>query len=176
MPKRSAPVQNIEIDKLTDCIVHKESGEELETNLVPITLDDLKGVKKKKGEWHFNWRKELKMQDRVVYKLTTLNDPETIQGLVSVSAIDGYHYLNLVESAPINFGVNKIHEGVAGNMFAFCCKLSEDSGNEGIVSFESKTKLIHHYQDTLGAVKIRGQKMVIYPEQASFLIDKYFKK
>jgi len=175
MPKRSALAQDIEIDKLTDCIVLRESGEEFSTILTPVKLKDLKGVRKKKGEWQFNWRDEVKIEERTVYKLTTVADPETIQGLVSIEDKGDHHYLHLVESAPSNFGKNKLHEGVAGNLFAFCCKLSSDSGNEGFVAFKAKTVLLEHYQKTLGATPEGGQRMIIYPEEASFLIDKYFK-
>jgi len=43
-----------------------------------------------------------------------------------------------------------------------------------VVSFTSKTKLIDHYEKTLGATHIGGHKMVIYPQDALKLIRKYF--
>jgi hypothetical protein len=58
---------------------------------------------------------------------------------------------------------------------AFICKESWDKGYEGFVSFISKTKLIEHYERTLGAVNVGGHKMVIFPKEALQLIKKYFK-
>jgi hypothetical protein len=82
--------------------------------------------------------------------------------------------LHLVENAPFNFGKNKLYEGVAGNLFAFTCKQSWDKGYQGFVSFTSKTRLIAHYESTLGAVHVGGHKMVIYPHEALKLIRKYY--
>jgi hypothetical protein len=39
----------------------------------------------------------------------------------------------------------------------------------------AKTKLIHHYEKTLGAVNVGGHLMIINTEAALKLIDKYFK-
>jgi hypothetical protein len=39
----------------------------------------------------------------------------------------------------------------------------------------SKTKLIEHYEQTLGAVNVGGHKMVIFPDEALKLIKMYFK-
>jgi hypothetical protein len=41
--------------------------------------------------------------------------------------------------------------------------------------FTSKTKLIDHYQRTLGAVHLGNHRMVIYPNAAEKLISLYFK-
>jgi len=80
----------------------------------------------------------------------------------------------LAESAPINFGPDKKHEGLGGNLFAFACKLSWDAGNEGFVSYQAKTKLIRHYEMLLGAIHIGGGNMIIYPKEALFLIKHYY--
>jgi hypothetical protein len=45
---------------------------------------------------------------------------------------------------------------------------------QGFVSFTSKTRLIEHYENTLGATYVGGQKMVIFPQEALKLIKKYF--
>jgi hypothetical protein len=47
-------------------------------------------------------------------------------------------------------------------------------GYQGFVSFTSKTKLIEHYEDTLGATHVGGHRMVIFPTEALQLIRKYF--
>ena len=175
MPKKRVHLLDIEIDELTNSIKHIATGESFDTVLVPITLKDLAGVRKKKGEWQFNWRKEIRKEDATVYKLTTVDQPDIIQGLVSITDRGDHFYLNLAESAPHNFGPQKQHDGVGGNMFAFCCKLSNDNGQDGIIAFQAKTRLIRHYTDKMGAVHLGNQNMIIYPEEALFLIDKYFK-
>ena len=83
-------------------------------------------------------------------------------------------FINLVENAPFNIGKKKLYEGVPGNLFAFACKLSWDNGNQGLVSFVSKTRLINHYASTVGAVHLGNHQMVIYPHEALQLIKKYF--
>ena len=60
--------------------------------------------------------------------------------------------MHLVESAPFNKGKIKVYRGVPGNLVAFACKLSFQRGHEGNVSFFSKTQLVQHYIDTLGAM------------------------
>jgi hypothetical protein len=94
--------------------------------------------------------------------------------LVSVTDKKDHFYLHLIENAPFNLGKSKLYAGVAGNLFAYVCKLSWDAGYEGYVTFESKTQLIHHYQATLEAVHIGGHRMVIAPVAALKLIKKYF--
>ncbi len=163
----------VEIDKLTNSIVNKISGDSFPTDVHPISKADLKIVSKKNG-WLFNWASEYKLKDRQVFKLTIRNNPEIIQGLLSISDYGDHFYLHLIESSPFNIGKNKIYEGVPGNLFAFTCKTSWDKGYQGFVSFTTKTKLVEHYQKTLGATHIGGHKMVIFPQEGLKLIKKYF--
>jgi hypothetical protein len=134
---------------------------------------DFKNTIDKNG-WFFNWQNEYKLTDRQVFKLTILNNPEIIQGLLSISDYNDHYYLHLIESSPFNLGKKKLYEGVPGNLFAFTCKTSWEKGYQGFVSFTSKTKLINHYESTLGATHIGGHKMVIFPQEALKLIKKYF--
>lgn len=163
----------IEIDKLTNSIANVISGDSFPTDVHPLLKTDLKNVVKKNG-WLFNWADEFKLKDRQVFKLTIRNNPGIIQGLISISDFKDHFYLHLIESAPFNLGKNKIYEGVPGNLFAFTCKLSWDKGYQGFVAFTSKTKLINHYEKTLGATHIGNQKMIIFPKEALKLINKYF--
>jgi hypothetical protein len=163
----------IEIDKLTNSIVNTISGDSFPTDVHAVTRIDLKNTNKR-NEWLFNWSSEFKLTDRQVFKLTIRNNPEIIQGLLSISDYADHYYLHLIESAPFNLGRNKLYEGVPGNLFAFTCKSSWDKGYQGFVSFTSKTKLIEHYEKTLGATHIGGHKMVIFPAEALKLIKKYF--
>jgi hypothetical protein len=173
MPKQSKYHISVEIDKLTNSIQNTISGDSFPTDVHPLTKSDLKNITKK-NNWLFNWGEEYKMVDRIVFKLTIRNNPDIIQGLVSISDYKDHFYLHLIESAPFNLGRNKLYEGVPGNLFAFTCKISWDQGYQGFISFTSKTKLIDHYEKTLGATHIGGQKMVIFPKESLKLIKKYF--
>lgn len=82
--------------------------------------------------------------------------------------------MHLIESAPFNIGKNKTYLGVPGNLVAFACKLSFQRGGEGYVAFLSKTKLIAHYEKSLGAVHFGGHNMIITTEAALKLTNKYF--
>lgn len=165
---------NLVIDDLTNSIRQVDSGESFETEVLPVTDEDIKIATKKNG-WHFTWKTEYNQDDRSVFKLIKSDEPDVIQGLLSLSDLEGYVYVNLAESAPINFGTDKLHEGVGGNLFAYACKRSWDDGNEGFVSFQAKTKLITHYEKVLGAVHTGGHNMIIYPQEALFLIKQYYK-
>jgi len=163
----------IEIDSLTNSIQNAISGDSFETNVTALIKADLKTVTKTNG-WKFNWGAELKESDRSVYKLTIHGNPSIIQGLASISDYGDHYYLHLVESAPFNQGKKKLYLGVPGNLFAYICKLSWDKGYEGFVAFQSKTRLIKHYENTLGATHAGGHKMVIFPPAALKLIQQYF--
>jgi hypothetical protein len=165
---------NLVIDDLTNSVRQIDSGESFATDILPATKEDIKQATKKEG-WHFVWKTEFSKVDRAVYKLIRTDKPDIIQGLISLSDMAGFVYVYLAESAPINFGPNKKHEGVGGNLFAYACKRSWDMGNDGFVSFQAKTKLISHYEKVLGAVHIGDQNMIIYPQEALFLIRHYFK-
>lgn len=164
---------DIWIDKLTNSIVNTISGDSLPTEVFDVTAQDLKLVTKSRG-WNFNWKGEIKKENTRVIKLTVINNPEIIQGLMSFEDKGDHIFINLVENAPFNIGNKKLYEGVPGNLFAFACKLSWDNGNQGLVSFVSKTKLINHYVSTVGAVHLGNHQMVIYPYEALKLIKKYF--
>lgn len=64
--------------------------------------------------------------------------------------------------------------GVAGNLFAFACKLSFEAGYEGFVAFDSKSALIEHYKKKLYATHFKGQRMFIDTVSALRLVEKYF--
>lgn len=174
MPIRDIYKLDFEIDKLTDSILNTISGDSFQTEISLLTKSDLKTITKIKG-WLFNWRHEFNQPDREVYKLTITNNPEIVQGLISIAVRTDHVYMFLLESAPFNLGKKKLYEGVPGNLVAYACKVSFQRGGEGFVSFESKTKLIDHYVNTLGAVHFGGQIMVIDTIAAKRLVDKYFK-
>jgi hypothetical protein len=121
MPKETKYYINVEIDRLTNSVQNTISGDSFPTDVHPISKADLKSINKK-NKWLFNWSQEFKMTDRNVFKLTIKNNPDIIQGLVSISDYTDHFYLHLIESAPFNLGRHKLYEGVPGNLFAFTAK------------------------------------------------------
>ncbi len=174
MSRQSKYHLDIEIDRLSESILNTISGDSFATEIHQATKADLQGVIKAKG-WKFSWLAELKQANREVYKLTIVDNPDIIQGLISISDFKDHYFLHLIESASFNLGKKKLYEGVPGNLVAFVCKQSWDRGYEGFVAFYSKTKLIEHYSKSLGATHVGGQKMIIFPHAALNLITKYFK-
>jgi hypothetical protein len=164
---------NFEIDKLTNSIENVKSGDSFPTEISLLTKVDIKGLTKK-NRWQFNWNNEFKIPTRDVYKLTISNNPTIIQGLINLEVKTNHVYMHLIESAPFNIGKTKTYLGVPGNLVAFACKRSFQRGNEGSVSFLSKTKLIKHYENTLGAVHFGGHNMIITTVAALNLTNKYF--
>jgi hypothetical protein len=161
------------IDKLTNSIENVVTGDSFATEISILTANDLKTATTKNG-WLFNWKDEYKEPARDVYKLTIVNNPTIIQGLISLEVKSDHVYMHLVESAPFNKGKTKMYSGVPGNLVAFACKLSFQRGHEGNVSFLSKTQLVDHYIKTLGAFHFGGRVMIIETQAALKLINKYF--
>jgi len=161
------------IDKLTNSIENVVSGDSFATEISLISFNDLRLVSKPKG-WVFNWRQEFNEPARDVFKLTIVNNPLIIQGLISLEVKVDHVFMHLVESAPFNKGKNKVYNGVPGNLVAYACKLSFQRGHQGNVSFISKSELIQHYIKTLGAIHFGGRLMIIETQAALKLIDKYF--
>jgi hypothetical protein len=162
------------VDKLTNSIENIVTGDSFPTEVSIVTRDDLRLATKKNG-WVFNWLTEFKQPEREVYKLTIINNPNVIQGLLSVQVKPDHVYMHLIESAPFNKGKTKMYAGVPGNLVAFACKFSFQRGHNGNLAFISKTQLIKHYEETLGAMHFGGRLMIIETQTALKLIDKYFK-
>jgi hypothetical protein len=159
---------------LTNSIENVITGDTFPTDIILISNSDLKNITKK-NEWAFDWKFEYKQPERDVYKLTIVNNQSVIQGLISLEIKSDHVYMHLVESAPFNKGKTKIYAGVPGNLVAFACKLSFQRGHEGNVSFISKSQLVQHYIDSLGALHFGGRLMIIDTNAALKLINKYFK-
>ena len=174
MKRRKEIGLEFEVDKLTNSIENVKSGDSFPTEISLLTKVEVKGLTKK-NKWQFNWASEMKIPEREVYKLTISNNPNIIQGVISLEVKTDHVYMHLIESAPFNVGKEKIYIGVPGNLVAFACKLSFQRGGEGYVSFLSKTKLIEHYEKSLGAIHFGGHSMIITTEVALKLTNKYFK-
>ena len=166
--------QSFIIDKLTDSILNTISGDSFQTEVSRLTSIDLKIITKK-NNWNFDWKSEFTNIQKEVYKLTIINNSNIIQGLLSITIEQDHIYINLLESSPFNIGKNKLYEGVAGNLVAFACKVSFQKGYDGFVAFTAKTNLIKHYEESLGALHFKNQRMIIETEASKKLVKKYFK-
>lgn len=173
MAKARTTGLSFEIDKLTRSIENVVTGDSFATVVLPFTERDLKTVARSKG-WLFNWKQESRQPGRFVYKLTIVENPSVIQGLVSLEALADHVVMHLVENAPFNLGRNKVYAGVLGNLVAFGCKRSFELGFSGNLAFLSKTRLITHYEETLNAIHVGGGRMIIETAAAQYLVDKYF--
>ncbi len=173
MGRRTKKYLNFVIDKLTNSIENTLTGEIFDTEITRITDKDFKTIKSK--DWQFNWKSEFKDKSKLIFKLTTTNNPTIIQGLLSIEDKDDHIFMHLVESSKFNLGKHKIYLGVPGNLVAYACKVSFDKGYEGYVAFDSKTILIEHYQKSLGATHLRDRRMFVDTKAAGKLVSQYFK-
>lgn len=162
------------IDKLTNSIERAETGERFQTKVLPVTEKDGGKITKTKG-WQFNWKLELNNPERLVFKIVIDGEATAIQGLMSLELKSDHVFVHLIESAPCNKGKSKMYVGVPGNLVAFACLISFQNRFEGNVSFISKTKLINHYIQSLGAMHFGGGVMIIENRAALKLINRYFK-
>ena len=173
MKKSSNKPLDFVIDKLTNSIENTSTGEVFDTEIVQLTLKDLKQIHK--ADWQFDWTKEIKDKTKEVYKLTTVNNSTIIQGLISIEDKQDHIFMHLIESAKFNKNKNKVYLGVPGNLVAYACKVSVDKGYQGFLAFDAKTALIKHYEESLYATHFRGLRMFIETNAAMRLISQYFK-
>jgi hypothetical protein len=164
---------DVEIDELTNSIKNVISGDSFSTDISRITKADLKKITLQ-NDWQFDWKIELKHPERDVYKLTIVNNQSIVQGLISLEVKSDHVFMHLVESAPFNKGKTKLYSGIPGNLVAFACKLSFQRGHEGNIAFISKSQLIDHYIESLGATHVGGRLMIIDSVAAFKLINRYF--
>ncbi len=164
---------DFKVDKLTNSIENIVTGEVFETDVNALLITDLPLLQG--GKWQFDWEREIRDNARTVYKLTTKENPSVIQGLMSVEDRLDHIFVHLVESASFNKGSQKLYVGVPGNLMAFACKLSFESGYQGCVAFDAKTRLIPHYESTLGAKRFGGIRMLLDSIAAYHLVRRYFK-
>ena len=164
---------DIEIDRLTHSIENVITGECFPTGIIPLAKNDLPQITKREG-WKFNWKSEFGLSNREIFKLTIIDNPAIIHGLISISIEMGFIEMHLIESAPFNIGSNKMYYGVPTNLVAFACKRSFEYGFDGYVAFMAKTVLIEHYKKILGAVSIGNQRIMIETPQARILVSRYF--
>lgn len=161
---------SVEIDKITNSIENVITGEIVQTEFSKVNVKEIK-----KKDWLFDWHLELKNKEKVVYKMTTVENKNIIQGLLSLIVEDNFISIGIVENAKFNRGKNKLYFGVGGNLFAYACKVSKEFGFKGFVGFVAKTALIEYYIKSLGAEVAMGQRMYIGEESSQKLTNHYFK-
>ncbi|MBR1673106.1 MAG: hypothetical protein IJ702_09265 [Fretibacterium sp.] len=161
---------DIFIDKLTDCLVDRDTGKSCETEYrvrdTPARPKDYKG-------WKFDCRRTEANGYRI-YELFLANDG-VVQGRISLRISGGVADVDIVEAAPHNYGHLGRYKGVGAHLFAIACKVSLDNGCDGVVAFTAKSNLIEHYKESLGAVEIAPRRMVIFEDAAKKLLEKYMK-
>ena len=159
------------IDKLTDCLVEKETGEIVETEYkertTPIKPKDYRG-------WKFNWNITEK-NGYTTYELF-LKGSNIVEGRISLKIDGGVADVDIVETAPHNYGHDGKYEGVGGHLFAIACQISLENGCDGFVAFTSKSDLVQYYMETLKAQVFSGRRMFIDEDAAQILLDKYIRK
>ncbi|MDR1939719.1 MAG: hypothetical protein LBQ40_02870 [Clostridiales bacterium] len=139
---------NIEIDKLTACVIDRKTGKEIDTKVEKIDIKEFNY--KKAGFVSFDWSKEERLGHEI-YALRLETD-KSIQGLVTFheEAENRTFKVDLAESAIQNRGQDGKLEGVGGNLFAFAGKQSIEKGYNHIY-FASKTNLMEYYGKKFGA-------------------------
>jgi hypothetical protein len=162
---------DIVIDTITDCLIDARTGEEVETEYrkreTPVRSKDYRG-------WKFNWSITEK-NGYDIYELF-LKDDDTVQGRISVKVGGGVADVDIVETAPHNYGRLGRFEGVGAHLFAIACQVSFDAGCDGFVTFTSKSSLVEYYKKKLNAGVFRGRRMYIDEEASQILLDKYMRK
>jgi len=165
---------DIQIDKLTPCLVDASTGEELQTVFSIASDEDISGLLGK--GWLFDWSDE-ELRKTNIYRLLIVGD-DTIQGLISAEVVRGAVYVHLAESAPHNLPPNKKYDGVGGHLFAIAMKLSLSNGFGGYIFMDAKNQeLVDHYIDKLGARRVstrfHDHRLEVSEENAQRVIEKY---
>lgn len=164
-------VVDIQIDKLTDCLVERKSGNIVDTKYT----EHITSIKKKEyAGWKFNWSTTQKNGYKV-YELF-VEDDTTVQGRISFKIEGGVANIDIVESAPHNYGHNGLYIGVGGHLFAIACQCSLEAGCNGVVAFTAKSDLVEYYKKELNAIEIMPRRLVIFEDEAKVLLDKYIRK
>ena len=169
---------SIEIDRLTPCLIHKATGQTVNTHFEIATKSDLKDLQSK--HWNFNWNSS-SLKNANIYKLMVEGDSE-IQGLIAVTdkPEDYALYIDIAESAPHNIGENKIYEGVGGHLFAIAAIESVKRGYDGYLFLDAKNvQLVEYYKQKFGATLMgipHPYRMYIDERSAHKLIQIYTMK
>lgn len=142
-----------------------------------ISKAEVKELPLRRDGWQFTWRSLGKTEGSDFYKMTKVDTPSDIEGMLMLTVInEEMLYMNNIEVAPHNYGSKGKYDHVAGCLIAFGCYKSLELGKNsyrGYLSFDSKTELINLYEEKYGATHAMGHKMFFDPEAGKRLIEKY---
>lgn len=124
--------------------------------------------------WKFDWA-ITQRNGYHVYELF-VNGDNTVQGRVSLKIGGGVANVDIVETAPHNYGHTGKYLDVGGHLFAIACQVSLENGCDGVVAFDSKSDLVEYYKKELNAVEIYPRRMVIFEDAAQVILDRYIRK
>ena len=106
---------DIEIDILSESVVEVLTGEIFKTHVSKASIEFLNKIHKKNG-WKFNWKKEAKEQNRLIYKIVIEKNKSILLGLISFEIKQDHVHIHLIENSPENVGKIKVYQGIAGNL------------------------------------------------------------
>lgn len=160
---------DVVIDGLTPCLLEVSTGKVYNTRMMKINIK-----KQDYTGFNFDWSiPKRKGYDIIALKLI---DDDTIQGLIAqrIEHENRTVHVDIVETAPHNFGTTGKFSGVGAHLFAHACKTAYDCKYDYIY-FDAKTNLIGYYKEKLGAQQIGGsQRMIIEGEAFTALINAYY--
>ncbi len=159
---------DLEIDRITPCLEHRVTHEFVNTFYkelkTPISHNQY-------SDWAFDWAKTQRDGYRV-FQLFDMKKSE-LQGMISMRVERGFVHVDIAESAPHNRGVEREYFGAGAHLFAIACKVSFDNNCDGFVDWMTKTDLLKHYIDNLGAKIIEGRHLYLDTDAARRLVDVY---
>lgn len=162
---------DIIIDKLTECLVERESGKivptEFKKRITPIK-------EKEYNNWKFRWNVP-EQRNYDIYELFLEGD-DVVQGRIALRIDGGVADIDIVETAPHNYGHMGKYEGVGGHLFAIACQCSAEAGCGGVVAFTAKSDLVEYYKKELQAVELYPGRLAIFEEAAQKLLEKYIRR
>ncbi|MEG1869079.1 MAG: phage minor head protein, partial [Clostridiales bacterium] len=114
---------DILIDEFTPCLQDRLTGKIMQTE-----MSAYKPKTKEFENWNFDWTKPETFGFEV-YALTLEGDSH-VQGLIALKdeSDNAAIHIDIVETAPHNFGSQGKYKGVGGHLFAFAGKKSIDAG------------------------------------------------
>jgi hypothetical protein len=138
-------------------LIEVANGQKHDIIIEPVSEADLRTITKKR--YSFNWKAE---KENALYKIR-INGQNDILGLMSLEKVDAEKRIQvrLLAVSAENIGKRKLFERIAGNLFAFACRLAvKQYGIMAAVSLIPKTVLGQYYMDKYGFEQARKQLYV----------------
>ena len=146
--------------------------------LEKMNVEEAKALHALGWEQKFSWPQLIHDSSKgPVQKLITVSDPR-IQGAISYRHDEGFVFVDLLESAPINrfTTLNRFYTNVTDILLGAACLESLSSPlTEGYVAFDTKTSLIGYYEKRFGAQRIGSQRMIIDPRDSMRIVGLYYR-